>query len=207
MKSFRSIIIILCCFSSEVYGQGGFFWTQYAAGNPAATGVNSNLEISSVTSLTGKSIIRERINAEVRIKKLHGAIGVGYRYAQNRTYYQSSNPYLNYSFHIKTGENSLLAFGASVEFAEYKYSNGSSSAQRFSEMGYGIGAHYQFKGLKVGIAAKMYNNHYGLRYGLSDVYVDYTLKLGDNWAINAAAHAGDSRSSGGSNNGESYLQE
>lgn len=203
MRSLLPILILSICFNIRTHAQGGLFWNQYAAGNPAATGIGSALDISSITSYEGNALLQERLNADVRIKKLHGAIGAGYRYAQDRSYFQMSNPYVNYSFHWKTGENSLLAFGAGLDYSDYKYQDGNSTIYQDGYATYFFGVHYQFKGLKVGVAAEMfqYESYYGskrMQFDLSDAYIDYTHKFGENWAVNVALHGGNSRNYGAS---------
>lgn len=203
MQSLRLIILLSLCFNFRAHAQGGLFWNQYSAGNPAATGVSAAIDISSITSYAGNSVLHERLNADVRIKKLHGALGVGYRYDQNKNYFQAHNPYLNYSFHWKTGENSLLAFGVGANLVNVRYNNGNDPVFADGYAFYSGGVHYQFKGLKVGVAAemyqyKLYDGSKRMRFVLSDLYIDYTHKFGENWAVNAAVHGGNSQNSGAS---------
>ena len=202
MRSIALTLILFVCFSPKIFGQNRFFWNQYGAGNPAATGTNSDLDISSITDYYGHSIFSERLNAEARIKKLHGAVGAGYRLFANNNFndYLVSNPYLNYSFHIKTGENSLLAFGANVDFSDTRRSHMNADqtgviTTHYKETRYGLGAHFQYKRLKAGVAISTYDDGPFSESGveLSDLYIDYTFKFGENWQLQTAAHAGSYR--------------
>lgn len=168
----------------------GFFWTQYEADNPAAAGVNTKLSITSVSGTTGNNWVSERISAQARIKKLHGGVSAGYRYDgwfDNR--FRQTNPYANYSFHINTGANSLLAFGVGAEWNRWHY-NYSEDDYTENFVHYKAGVHFQYKGFKVGVAASTFQNGNQTRFGLSDIYLDYTKAIGENWTLNASAHLG-----------------
>lgn len=199
MKSIQLFTILSLCFSSQAFSQETLFWSQYAAGNPAATGINSDLDVSSITSYYGNKLAMERFNADARIKKLHGAVGVGYRYLSNQRFgtYQMNNPYLNYSFHIKTGENSMLAFGAGVNWIDNRSTYpGVSTTLHSQETSYSLGTHFQYKRLKVGMALSTFEGDYNKTgVEISDIYADYTFKFGDNWQLHTAAHLGNFRTS------------
>lgn len=188
MPRSKLIAPLILMFSFQVHAQD-FYWTQYANENPAAAGTDSRFAISSVAGLTG-NIITQRIAAEGRIKKLHGGFSAGYNF-QGRldNDYSYSSPFVNYSFHIKTGENSLLAFGAGVEYYNQRFSP--ENHYRYEGIRYKSGVHFQYKGIKTGVAFETYEDAANRRHiALSNIYLDYTYKFGSNWALNASAFAG-----------------
>src|SRR6218665_256444 len=190
MLRFKLITFVIVFTSFQSQAQG-FFWTQYEADNPAASGVNSRLSVSSVSSFRTGGVLSERISAQARIQKLHGGISTGYRYmGRFNGYYRQSNPYLNYSFHVKTGENILLAFGVGAEWTQLHYGYGETTDFEEKWVNYRTGVHFQYKGFQVGVTGSTYENGGKTRFGISDVYADYTTRIGQSWELNAGLHFG-----------------
>jgi len=84
--------------------------------NPAATGLDDEIGICSTTAIHRRGIVSEQFSADLKSKKLHGAVGFGYSTMIHGYYYRASNPYVNYAFHARTGENSLLSIGTGLSY-------------------------------------------------------------------------------------------
>lgn len=83
----------------------------------------------------------------------------------------------------------MLALGAGVEYFNQRFS--SAFAGRYEGVRFKTGAHFQYKGLKTGIAFETYEREeQGIGVRLSNFYLDYTLKFGTDWALNAGIFAG-----------------
>lgn len=187
MKStIKSLLAIFILGSGTSYGQADFFWNQYSVYNPAATGTDGRMNLQSVTSSYFGSGLSERVSADFKSKKLHGGIGGGYATYINGNQYQNHNPYLNYAFHAKTGENSTLSIGAGLQYHRsiYKPTNGGSDA--YDRLNTTTGVHFQVKNWKFGVSTDFYR--YDNRVRMSDVtlYADYTHKFNENWSMNTS---------------------
>ncbi len=99
------------------------FWNTYANINPAVSGVFYKHQATALyrnqwdrvngapNTITG--------NYNTRVDALHGGLGVTYKYETIGSLKEHSAN-LNYSFHLKLGENALLAAGVSAGIVNMK---------------------------------------------------------------------------------------
>jgi Type IX secretion system membrane protein PorP/SprF len=171
--------------SPQVWSQNNFLSQNYSLLNPAATGINNAFEISTTGFLTGRTVLGTELNAGLRIKKMHGAIGIINKSLTLPNFYAANSSRLNYSFHHQLSENSLLGIGAGIGVAVNYFENNSFYPNGIVAYTGTFGAHYKWKNLQVGIANTFMTNPDFNRVQLSSIaYADYTWEINPIWKLN-----------------------
>jgi hypothetical protein len=96
--------------------QNNMFPNYYGSYNPATAGLLYRQDAALTTALqrSGQNTqLNYYGNVNARISAIHGGLGVSFERSQyNRNFSDQLN--LNYSYHMRLGENTVLAAGASV---------------------------------------------------------------------------------------------
>lgn len=100
------------------------FWNAKTYYNPAATGMYFKHQSTTLgrwqnVGVGGQSV-SQLLGYAVRFDKLHGGVGVNYLHEEIGSY-KYNKVKLNYSYHIKTKKEHVLAFGISAGFNQMKY--------------------------------------------------------------------------------------
>jgi hypothetical protein len=112
------------CQLNHVHSQGAMFWQQKVVYNPAFSGIENKLDVSSTIQFTQPvdyfsqklTGFHSNLFFNKRSDQLHGAFGFGGSYRQvsndGETYLKSFSFTTNYSYHVRFNENSILSIGA-----------------------------------------------------------------------------------------------
>ena len=158
MKLFFTLSIVLICFTNASAQQQtlyGMFWNNQTYYNPGAAGLfydhsafatlrqqNPDLKYAL------KSILA---NYSGRFDKIHGGAGVNYEYKSD-SHSDIHRATVHYSFHLKTGENSVLGIGISGGIHDYQlqYDSPNVPARQVSGIG-SFGLNWKRKELNIGL--------------------------------------------------------
>jgi type IX secretion system PorP/SprF family membrane protein len=179
------------------------FWNNYSYFNPAMTGleyrhqaaVNCRSQWNQVTG--APSTLVAGYNA--RIAKLHGGLGITGMY-QSIGYNKVLGTLLNYSFHWKLAEESVLAFGGaagifSANLGNYdfifpaEYENIGQDQRKLTA---NAGVAWHFRNLNTGFSIVQMNRDlkkYAIHYSVEPEYLffaDYLLRLSENASLRPA---------------------
>lgn len=185
-----SLSMLMALSVSTAYTQTDFFWNQQSLYNPAATGLDDKISIRSTTTIHREGIVSEQFSADLKSKKLHGAVGLGYSAMIPGDYYGASNSYVNYAFHARTGENSLLSIGTGLSYHKRSMISSSQTVYRSEGLAWSLGAHFRYKNFNAGVSTSLLTND-GIHYhvGIETLYADYTFKLKNDWSLKVAGIA------------------
>jgi type IX secretion system PorP/SprF family membrane protein len=177
--------------------QHGTFSQHYSLYNPAATGLLNRQEANLTTTFqqyNKNTLTNYYANYNARVAKIHGALGVSYyRRQYNRASYDDLN--LNYSYHIRLGENSTLAAGISVGRTSITAPSILSDPSKIYK-GYafnvGFGLSYTYKNFHAGVSVQRINEpklSAELPFGprrltrMYSFYVDHTWEVSDRFKL------------------------
>jgi len=184
--------VVLCCItfliavsSETAWSQNNFLWQHYSLLNPAATGINHQFDVSATGFITGPSTWGTMMNADLRIKKLHGAIGISNHSFNLPNNFSSNSSRFNYSYHLRFNENSTLGIGTGIGVITNYFKYNTYQPNGIRAYTGTFGAHYKWKNLQVGIANTIMTDPGFSRIHLSTLaYADYTWEINSAWKLN-----------------------
>lgn len=172
-------ILFLTICVSRAFAQTNLYWTNYALYNPAATGMANVHDFSATTTFKRDRYWSQNAMYQGRIKALHGAIGVGGSFYESKYHSGSVSPMVNYSFHLQTGEETTLGFGANATYVPvYYHPNG--------DILMGLGTHIRHKTFNAGLSVQTYPKYLGQKVYqkfFTTLYADYVWNASEKFAL------------------------
>lgn len=183
---------------TEASAQSNMFRDYYSVYNPAMSGVMAKQDAGLTAIYQPNKYSYDyqgyyaRYNA--RVAQLHGGIGVNFSRGQ-LSRYADNQLNVNYSYHIRTGEHSLLALGVSAGLLQYGYPTpGYSMEEGKIENGTGItsgiGISYRYKQFHTGISINNLNEpliktaNTSIRFQRTyTFFADYTWNISEKLAL------------------------
>lgn len=182
---FGLISLSILLFNESVWTQNNLLWQHYSVLNPAATGINHQFELSTTGYLAGPTAWGSIMNADLRIKKMHGAIGVSNHSFNLPNNFSSNSSRVNYSYHLRFNENSTLGIGTGIGVITNYFKYDTYQPNGIRAYTGTFGAHYKWKHLQVGITNTVMTDPGFSRIHLSTVaYADYTWEINSAWKLN-----------------------
>ncbi len=169
----------------------GLFWNNYSLFNPANTGLDYSQYVAVNNKYEGLRRYAPSknmaVNADIKLKDLHGAVGIGYLGADNGGWSKINRAYFTYTYHHQLREGKILSAGASVSYDHHKYTFDQSRPEYSYIKGYpnlNVGVCYKSESLKIGLSSThlrqpIISNY--LRLGLRQYYLlgSYSVDLAD----------------------------
>lgn len=190
-STIKSLLVALILCPGFSMAQNPFYWQQYGSYNPGAAGVEDSLTfISSLSTFDRYTISRSSMN--YRSKKIHGGLSAGYHGLYKKDSYANNGLNLNYSFHAKLGERSVLGIGVGMNYNNMRYLQDGKVVYEGNDYTGSFGVHFQSGRLRAGTSFTPTFNvqGFGQQLGWSSVYADYTFKLNEKWGLQTGLAAG-----------------
>lgn len=184
--------------TTEASAQNNMFRDYYSVYNPAMSGVIAKQDAGLTAVYQPLRYSNDyqgyyaRYNS--RVDKLHGGIGVNFSRVQYNKY-STNQLNVNYSYHIRTGEHSLLALGVSVGLLNYRYptpgyTTENTNIERGTGFTSGFGIAYRYKQFHTGVSINNLNEPLiktaNTTMRLQRTYAffaDYTWNISENLAL------------------------
>ena len=119
-------IVFLSLFTitqAQYYDFTSFYWNTYSSLNPAYSGFNSksflNVQLLSENSRHSDNPTSIWVNSDLKIKAIHGALGVSYNQFDNFLNH-SKTLKLNYNYQLELNQLHKLSFGLSLGVDQFK---------------------------------------------------------------------------------------
>lgn len=182
---FGLISLSILFFSESVWTQNNLLWQHYSVLNPAATGINHQFELSTTGYLAGPRAWGSIMNADLRIKKMHGAIGVSNQNMTIRDFVTANTSRFNYSYHHQFNENSIWGIGVGLGTQNIQFHKTTLYPEGNIAYTGTIGAHYKWKQLQIGIANTLMTDPGFGKVQLSSLAIaDFTWEINSAWKLN-----------------------